>query len=223
MLKSEGIILNRFYLIEAEETEALTKIVQVYTKNSGLITLYVRDIFTYSDLFGKLELFDKINFWWESAKDLANLVDIIDYKRPKSYTYENFMGLSYMAKIIKDDIKLSDETIYDLFSYFWEYDFGKNFYIPAIWFVMFSIMHMGFSPMFLDSDLSKSPDTVGINPYDGSLGFSKYSIKTKKIVLEILKTIANTDLEDIKSLRFSMEHSKEAFRVVSRLFKGLNR
>lgn len=68
MLKSEGYILNRFYLLEAEETEALTKIVQVYLKSRGLVTLYVRDIYVDSNFFGKLELFDKVNIWWESAK-----------------------------------------------------------------------------------------------------------------------------------------------------------
>jgi len=47
MLKSEGYILNRFYLLEAEETEALTKIVQVYLKSRGLVTLYVRDIYRF--------------------------------------------------------------------------------------------------------------------------------------------------------------------------------
>jgi len=149
MLKSEGYILNRFYLLEAEETEALAKIVQVYLKSRGLVTLYVRDIYLDSNLFGKLELFDKVNIWWESAKDLANLVDIIDYKRNKNlYSYENYMGLSYISKAIKEDIKLYDEYVYRLLEFFWSYDFGKNFYIPVLWFLINVADYFGFRPLF---------------------------------------------------------------------------
>ncbi len=224
MVKSEGFILNRFYLVEADETDALTKIVQFYARQHGLITLYVRDIYVDSHLFGKLEPFDKIYVWWESAKDLANLVDIIDYKRNKNlYSYENYMGFSYISKAIKEDLKLYDDYIYELLEYFWNHGFCKNFYIPVLWFLIHVSDYLGFKPIFLEKDISKSPDFVYINLQDGDIGKSKYSMKVRKKVLEILKTISNTDLEDIGSLKFSMQDAKEGTKFMMRLFRGLNR
>ncbi|MFP3206628.1 MAG: hypothetical protein RXQ72_03755 [Hydrogenobaculum sp.] len=224
MLKSEGYILNRFYLLEAEETEALTKIVQVYLKSRGLVTLYVRDIYVDSNFFGKLELFDKVNIWWESAKDLANLVDIIDYKRNKNlYSYENYMGLSYISKAIKEDIKLYDEYVYRLLEFFWSYDFGKNFYIPVLWFLINVADYFGFRPLFLDKDFSKSPNVLYINLQDGDIGMSKYSMKVRKHVLEFLKIISNTDLENIGDVKMSISDAKEGTKFMMRLFRSLNR
>jgi recombinational DNA repair protein (RecF pathway) len=151
MKRHEGYVLNRFYLVEAEESDALTKIVQVYLKQGGLITLYVRDIYVDSNIFGKLELFDKVELWWESVKDLANLVDIVNHQRNKRlYNYENFMGFSYISKLIKDDIKLYDEYIYKLLEFFWDYHFGKNFYLPVLWFLVHISDYLGIRPMFLD-------------------------------------------------------------------------
>ncbi len=224
MVKSEGFILNRFYLIEAEETDSFTKIVQVYAKPQGLITLYVRDIFVDSHLFGKLELFDKVFIWWESAKDLANLVDIIDYKRNKKiYTYENYMGFSYISKAVKEDLKLYDDYVYEMIEYFWDYEFGKNFYIPVLWFLIHVSDYLGFKPMFLEKDISQSPSFLYVNLQDGDIGKSKYSMKVRKKVLEILKTISNTDLEDIPKLKVSMQDAKEGAKFMMRLFRGLNR
>jgi len=224
MLKSEGYILNRFYLLEAEETEALAKIVQVYLKSRGLVTLYVRDIYLDSNLFGKLELFDKVNIWWESAKDLANLVDIIGYKRNKNlYSYENYMGLSYISKAIKEDIKLYDEYVYRLLEFFWSYDFGKNFYIPVLWFFINVADYFGFRPLFLDKDFSRSPSVLYINLQDGDIGMSKYSMKVRKHVLELLKIISNTDLENIGDVKMSISEAKEGTKFMMRLFRGLNR
>ncbi len=224
MVKSEGFVLNRFYLIEAEETEGFTKIVQLYTRYHGLITLYVRDIYIDSHLFGKMELFDKVVIWWESAKDLANLVDIIDYKRNKKiYTYENYMGFSYISKTIKEDLKLYDESIYDLLGYFWDYDFGRNFYVPVLWFLIYVSDYLGFRPLFLDKDISKSPEFLYINLQDGDIGKSTYSMKVRKSVLEILKIISNTDLKSIESLKISMKDAKEGAKFMMKLFRGLNR
>ncbi len=224
MVKSEGFVLNRFCLLEVPETDALTKIIQFYAKPQGLITLYVRDIYTDSYLYGKLELFDKINIWWESAKDLANLVDIINYKRNKKiYNYENFMGFSYIAKVIKEDVKLYDEYIYNLVEYFWDYDFGKNFYLEVLWFILHVMDYLGIRALFLDKDFTKSPQNIGINPQDGDIGFSKYSIKVRKEVLELLKNIEKTDLDNIRNLRCSTSIAKEGLKFMMRMFRGLSR
>lgn len=224
MVKSEGYILNRFYVIESAETEAVAKIVQIYTKNQGLITMYVRDIYIDSYLFGKMELFDRVILWWESAKDLANLVDLVAYDRLKTFDYEKYMGLSYMAKVIKEDVKFYDEFVYDLFSYFWNYEFENNFYIPILWFLLAISYHFGIRPLFLEKDISENlSDIVGINLSDGNIGFSKYSIKVRKQVLKLLKIISQTDLKNMRDLKFNIVDSKEALHFMLKLFKGLNR
>jgi len=223
MKRHEGYVLNRFYLVEAEESDALTKIVQVYLKQGGLITLYVRDIYVDSNIFGKLELFDKVELWWESVKDLANLVDIVNHQRNKRlYNYENFMGFSYISKLIKDDIKLYDEYIYKLLEFFWDYHFGKNFYLPVLWFLVHISDYLGIRPMFLDMPLDNT-DFLYINSKDGSIIKTDNAIKVRKKVLEILKTISNTDLENIGDIKMSVLDAKEGTKFMMKLFRGLNR
>jgi len=52
---------------------------------------------------------------------------------------------------------------------------------------------------------------------------SKYSMKVRKHVLELLKIISNTDLENIGDVKMSISEAKEGTKFMMRLFRGLNR